>query len=179
MEWQATQTISTQVGKNPIPNNNNFPRTLIHLWISGAPEQETPTQHPLSQQENLLEPRISLQLQKSNLVKRKEKGLTKKSFEKPNSDVKGNANILHTRRREPHFSITTTLQEHQNTCGSLVLLRPGCVHSSSTSPIICEMEPLDKAVYCKLQVSILISPATKPYVSYVNRWIRQCTANSK
>ena len=37
------QTISTQVLKNPILNHYNFPRTPIHLWISGAPEQETPS----------------------------------------------------------------------------------------------------------------------------------------
>ena len=106
--------------------------------------------------------------------KKWKKGITKQSCWKLNSDgVKGKANLLHTRQQEPHSPITTTLQEHQYTCGSLVLLRTGCIHSYSTSPIICEMEPLDKEVYCKLQVSILISQATKPYMSYVNRWIRE------
>ena len=133
------QTISSQVSKNPIPNPNNFLRTPIHLWIYGAPEQETPTQNPLTQRENLLEPWIRLQL--------KQKQSKKKG-------VKGKANLLHTRQQETHSPITTTLQEHQYTFGSLVLLRPGCIHSSSTSPIICEMEPLDKAVYCKLQIEL-------------------------
>ena len=66
MEWKAAQTISTQVGKNLIPNHNNFPRTPIHLWISGAPEQETLTQNPLTRRENFLEPWISAQFQKKS-----------------------------------------------------------------------------------------------------------------
>ena len=92
------QTISSQVSKNPIPNPNNFLRTPIHLWIYGAPEQETPTQNPFTQRENLLEPWISLQLQKE----KEKKGITKQSFWKLNNDgVKGKANLLHTRQQEP------------------------------------------------------------------------------
>ena len=106
--------------------------------------------NPLAYLHTLLEPSISLQL--TFFIQ------------------DGKNQILYSQQRSKNTKYT---------CGSPVLPCPGCFHSSSASPKVSEMEPLDKAVYCKLQVSILISPSIKPYMSYVNRWIRQCTANSK
>ena len=106
--------------------------------------------NPLAYLHTLLEPSISLQLT---------------FFIQDSKNL-----ILYSQQRSKNTKYT---------CGSPVLPCPGCFHSSSASPKVSEMEPLDKAVYCKLQVSILISPSIKPYMSYVNRWIRQCTANSK
>ena len=83
------------------------------------------------------------------------------------------------RRQEPDSPLITTFQDYQIRLKSPVLPCPGCFHSSSASQNLSEMEPFDKAVYCKLQGSILKSPSIKAYMSYVNRWIRQCTANSK